>query len=111
MKRKDRVAVVTGGGTGIGRATCLALAGEGAKVVVSYSRSQSEADEVVRQIRSGGGEAVAVRADVTSDAEVRALMDGAAKRFGRLDVLVNNAGWTRRVEHADLDGLTEEVMD
>jgi 3-oxoacyl-[acyl-carrier protein] reductase len=111
MKLKDRVAVVTGGGTGVGRATCLALANEGAKVVASYSRSHAGAEEVVREIRSGGGEAVAIRADVTSDAEVRTLMDGAAERFGRLDFLVNNAGWTRRVEHADLDGLTEEIMD
>jgi 3-oxoacyl-[acyl-carrier protein] reductase len=111
VKLKDRVAVVTGGSTGIGRATCLALAHEGAGVLVNYLHSQAEAEEVVRTIEGAGGHAQAVRADVSRDEEARALIEAAMQRFGRLDILVNNAGWTRRVPHHDLDSLTEEIIE
>src|SRR5689334_6852744 len=109
MRLKERTAVVTGGAKGIGRAICLALAGEGAAVVVNYATSQTEAESVVRIIEEKGGQAFAFRADVAVDAEACALMDAAAERFGRLDILVNNAGFTRRVPHQDLEGLTEDV--
>ncbi|MBW3625410.1 MAG: glucose 1-dehydrogenase [Armatimonadetes bacterium] len=111
MKLNGKVAVVTGGGTGLGRATCLALAREGAAVVVNYSRSQAEAEAVAEAIRLEGGQSEAVRADVSVDEGARALVSAAVERFGRLDILVNNAGYTRQVPHHDLDSLTEEVLD
>jgi 3-oxoacyl-[acyl-carrier protein] reductase len=109
MRLKDRVAVVTGGGTGMGRATCLLLAREGAAVVVNYSQSQNEAETVAREIEAAGGRAFPCRADVTREDQVKAMMEAAAARWGRLDVLVNNAGWSTRVPHDQLDALTDQI--
>jgi 3-oxoacyl-[acyl-carrier protein] reductase len=104
------VAVVTGGGTGIGRAVTLALARAGARaVVVNYRRSAAEALDTVEQARALGCTAVAVAADVADDAQVRQMAARVLADFGGVDVLVNNAGTTRAVEHADLDGLTDEI--
>src|SRR5579862_4986930 len=111
MRLKDKVAVVTGGGTGIGRAICRAFAAEGAAVVVNYSKSKEAAESVVRTIEEQGGQALAICADVSRDAEARGLMAAAVQRFGRLDILVNNAGFTRRVPHRDLELLTEELIE
>jgi 3-oxoacyl-[acyl-carrier protein] reductase len=111
MKLQGKVALVTGGGKGIGRATSLAFAREGAAVTVNYSRSEAEANAVVSDIEKLGGQAIAMRADVSKDAEARLLVDATAQKFGRLDVLVNNAGWTRRTPHDQLDLLTEELLD
>jgi NAD(P)-dependent dehydrogenase (short-subunit alcohol dehydrogenase family) len=108
MELRDTVAVVTGGGTGIGRATALALAAEGAAgIVVTYSRSAGEAAAVVEELPC---RAVAVRADVADDGRVRALADHVLREFGRVDVLVNNAATTYRVPHEDLDGLTDDAF-
>ena len=84
--------MVTGGGTGIGRAISVALARCGATVVVNYSRSQRDAEGTVTAIEDRGGRAVAVRADVTVESEVKALIDTAVDAFGGLDILVANAG-------------------
>jgi len=111
MRLSGKAAIVTGGGKGIGRATCLALAREGAAVAVNYSRSQEDADAVVKEITDIGGQAVAIRADVRVDAEAQSLVSEAVERFGRLDILINNAGWTRRTPHNQLDLLTEELLD
>ena len=111
MKLQNRVAVVTGGGTGIGRGCCLALAREGAAVVVNYSKSQAQAEEVVQLITQSGGQAIAVRADVSQDAEARQLMETTVTQFGRLDILVNNAGYTRFTPHRELELLTEELIE
>lgn len=111
MKLQDRVAVVTGGATGMGRAISELFAAEGAKVVVNYRASRSEAEEVVAAIRERGGEALAWQADVSAGAEARAMMQAAADRWGRLDVLVNNAGWTRLTPHHLLEDLTDEIWD
>src|SRR5207237_3197566 len=111
MKLVNKVAIVTGGGKGIGRATCLALAREGASVCVNYSKSEADAQDVVRQIEAIGRRAIAVRADVSQDAQARALVDQTVSALGRLDVLVNNAGWTRRTPHNQLDLLSEELLD
>ena len=105
MKLQGKVVIVTGGGKGIGRATSLAFAREGAAVTVNYSRSEAEANAVVNELTNMGGQAIAVRADVSQDAEAHQLVDATVQKFGRLDILVNNAGWTRRTPHDQLDLL------
>ncbi|MEM6519886.1 MAG: 3-oxoacyl-[acyl-carrier-protein] reductase [Cyanobacteria bacterium P01_C01_bin.70] len=91
----DKVAVVTGSSRGIGRAAAVALADAGAQVVVNYARSSPAADEVVAQIVSNGGSAIAVQADVADIDQAEALIKAATEKWGRVDVLVNNAGITR----------------
>lgn len=95
MDFSGKVAVVTGGSRGIGRAIALRLAAGGAKVVVNYHSNEAAAGEVVEQVRASGGEALAVQADVSQPAQAQALIDAAQKAFGRVDILVNNAGTTR----------------
>jgi 3-oxoacyl-[acyl-carrier protein] reductase len=95
MDFTGKVAVVTGGSRGIGRAIALRLAGDGATVVVNYRGDENAANGVVEQIKVGGGEALAVQADVSQVAEAQALIEAAKKAFGRVDILVNNAGTTR----------------
>lgn len=91
MEPAGRVALVTGGGIRVGRAIALGLATAGARVVVHYNRSAGEAEEVVGQIRAGGGEAVAIGADLSVHAEVERLADQALAAFGGIDILVNSA--------------------
>jgi len=112
MDLGGRVAIVTGGGTGIGRATSVRLAKSGAKaVVVNYSRSASDAESTAEELRSIGSEAVPYRADVADESMVKAMVASTVERFGRLDVLVNNAGTTHFIPHPDLDALTDEVWN
>lgn len=100
-----RVAVVTGGGTGIGRAISLALGRCGAAVVVNYSRSENEARQTAAEIEKAGGRAAAVKADVTDEGQVERLMTTAVKTFGGLDILMANAGGPVGM------GLTGELTD
>ena len=86
-----KVALVTGGTSGIGKATALAFAGAGAKVVLSGRREKEGAD-VVAQIKKLGGDAAFVRADIANDADVKAMVDFTVDKFGRLDIAFNNAG-------------------
>lgn len=90
-----KIALVTGGSRGIGRATAIKLGAAGAKVAVNYNTSESAAHEVVEAITSEGGEAKAVKADVSKNDEVEAMINGLVKEWGRVDILVNNAGITR----------------
>ncbi len=90
-----KVALVTGGGRGIGRAIALRLGDAGAKVAVNYNSSEAAAEEVVGAIASDGGEAHAVKGDVSKSDEVDAMISGLIKDWGRIDILVNNAGITR----------------
>ena len=91
----DRVAIITGASRGIGRAIALALAAEGAKVVVNYASSSGAAEDVVAAITGAGGEAIALQADVSKLEQVEAVFNQTLEKFGRVDVLVNNAGITR----------------
>ena len=101
-----KVYIVTGSSAGIGEATVLALASEGASVVVNYSRSQEPAEDVARRCIAAGGDAIAVRADVSDDAQCIALTQAALTKWGRIDGLVNNAGYTKFVTSNNLAGLS-----
>lgn len=95
MRLQDKVIIVTGSGGGIGEGIAKRLASEGAKLIVNDIQSAA-GEKVVAAIRSAGGQAVFVAADVTRNTEVQALVQAAVTHFGRLDVMVNNAGWTHR---------------
>ena len=112
MELKGRVAIVTGGGTGIGRAVCVRLAKAGAHaVVVNYSRSVDDAQATAAELRTIGSEALVHKADVADESAVKAMVAATTDRYRRLDVLINNAGTTHFIAHPDLDGLTEDVWD
>ncbi|MBK36657.1 MAG: 3-ketoacyl-ACP reductase [Gemmatimonadetes bacterium] len=106
-----KVALITGGGTGIGRATALKFAGDGADVAVNYSRSKDAADKTVADLEALGRKAVAIQADVSDESSVSRMVDETVDTLGRLDILVNNAGTTRMVPLDDLKGLTDEDWD
>lgn len=105
---KGKRAIVTGGGTGLGAATAMGLARRGVNVCINYNSSADAAEQVVAECRKLGVEAFAVKANVAEDADCRALAEAAAKTFGGIDVLVNNAGVTKFASHADLDALDAE---
>ena len=107
-KLLGRIAVVTGGGKGLGLALVRALGREGADVALSYNESREGALAVVEEIRALGQRAVALRADARRPGEMAGFVDEAARSLGGVDVLVNNAGVFRRSEVGD---LTEEVLD
>jgi len=90
---KDKVALVTGGSRGFGRAICKRLASEGAKVIVNFRRSMTEADETVRQIKDAGGEAVNMRADVGKEDSLDKMFGQIKEEFCRLDIVVANAAF------------------
>src|SRR3982750_1525838 len=104
-KLQGKVAVVTGASKGIGASIALHLAAEGASVVVNYSSSKEGADRGVGEIVGNGGKAVAVQANLAKEADVRRLFAETKKAFGRVDVLVNNAGV---YEFAPIEGVTAE---
>ncbi len=95
MRLAGKAAVVTGSSRGVGKNVALAYAAEGADVLINYSSSEGPAREIVEQIRSMGRKSVAIRADVASKADVENMMSAAKETFGRLDIVVNNAGFTR----------------
>ena len=112
MNCTDRIAVVTGGSRGIGRAVCLELARGGAHVALCYAGNEAAAKETVAACEALGARAMAVRCDVSDESQVKALMDAALKEFGRIDILVNNAGITRdgllmTMKEADFDAVLD----
>lgn len=107
-----KIALVTGGGRGIGRAICLELAARGATVIVNYRRSGAAADDVVATIRAAGGLAKSVQADVSDADQVADMFKAIQSEFGAIDILVNNAGMTRdkvimMMKPADFDAVIE----
>jgi 3-oxoacyl-[acyl-carrier protein] reductase len=111
MSLEDRVALVTGGGTGIGRGVSEALARQGVKVAVNYSQSKEGAEEVVRQIIAAGGVAEPIQGSVAKESDVLRMIGQVEREFGRLDLVVNNAGWSTRISHERLEDLTDEIWD
>jgi 3-oxoacyl-[acyl-carrier protein] reductase len=111
MTRPSLAALITGGGTGVGRAAVLQLAARGYDVAINYSRSRSEAEATAAEARERGARAIAIACDVSDDAQVRAMIDACRREFGRLDVVVNNAATTWFIPHADLEALTEDKWD
>ena len=111
MRIEGKAALITGGGTGVGRATALQLARGGCSVVVNYSRSAEDAEKTAAEVSALGVKAIAYQADVSDDAGVRAMVDTAVAELGRLDILVNNAGATAFVPHADLEKVSEADWD
>jgi len=109
MVLKDQVALITGASSGIGRASAEAMAREGARVGVNYLKNKSGAEQAVQAIRKAGGEALAIRADVTSAADVQAMVAAVRKQWGRIDILINNAG--DLLARRSLPDMTEEYWD
>jgi 3-oxoacyl-[acyl-carrier protein] reductase len=107
----NNVALITGGGTGIGRATGLLLASQGVDIAINYSRSENEAQQTAVEVEELGRRAVVIQADVSDEAAVAKMMDQVREAFGRLDILVNNAATTQMVAYTDLDKLTSEIWD
>ncbi len=101
MKLQDKVAIVTGAATGIGQAIAIRFANEGAKVVVDYVGNPDSANQTVEQIKALGSKAIAIAADVSNPEQVAALLDGTIKEFGRLDIVVNNAGIETKAPFVD----------
>lgn len=111
MDPQGKVALITGGGTGIGRSTALLLARRGADIAVNFSRSAAEAKATAEEIKDLGRRAVSVRADVSSGAQVKAMIGEVTRELGRLDILVNSAGVTEFIAFKDFDKVTEEGWD
>ena len=109
MRLANKVAIITGSSRGIGRATAIEFAKEGASVVVNYASSEGSANEVVQKIESSGGKAVAIRGDVGTSEDRRRIVDTALGKFGKIDILVNNAGF--HYVCSNLDQVTEEIYD
>lgn len=107
MRLMDKIAIVTGGGRGIGEATCLKFAKEGAKVVVA-DLNEADINTVVDKIKADGGEAIGMSVNVTNREQVEKMISDTVEKYGRLDIIVNNAGITA---DAKLEKLTEEQWD
>jgi 3-oxoacyl-[acyl-carrier protein] reductase len=112
MELRGAVALVTGGNGGLGQRICHALAREGVHVAVMYAQSRDQAEGVARELASRHQiNAAAFQCELTDDASVAAVVDDVAKRFGRIDILVNDAAYNKSVQFTDLEGLTMEVWD
>lgn len=108
MDLKGAVAIVTGGNGGLGQRICQALAGAGSDVAVVYNQSKEQSQDVARQLRKVGVRAEAVQCDVTDPKSVEGMVAQVLERFGRLDILVNDAAYNKWIPFNDLDSLTYE---
>ena len=105
MRVEGKAAIVTGGGTGVGRSTALKLAERGCNVLINYSRSRDEAEATAAEVRARGVQGLAVEANVVDDAACRAMVSAALGAFGRLDILVNNAATTAFIPLDDFEAV------
>src|SRR5690242_5569387 len=110
MTFSGKIALVTGASRGLGRATARRLAEDGAAVVVNYRERRAEAESLVEEIRSHGGKALAIQANVSDGAQVRAMVARAGQELGPVDILVNNAGVIRRGDLGDFEWSQMEGM-
>jgi 3-oxoacyl-[acyl-carrier protein] reductase len=109
---RSSVVLITGGGTGIGRATALGLARQGARAVaISYNVSEDDARQTCEDLAIAGVDCLAVKVDIRSDADIRRLVSTVVESFGGLDILVNNAGVTRYVPLRDLEAMTDDIWN
>lgn len=108
MNLNSKIALVTGGAKRVGKAIVFALAARGCRTVVHYHASQAEAEETVRELLAAGHEAIALRADITQEADVERMIDTVVQRFGRIDILVNNASVFYRTP---IETLTAEDIE
>jgi 3-oxoacyl-[acyl-carrier protein] reductase len=111
MSATRKIALVTGAATGIGRAVALRFAAEGLAVAINYSRSEAEARDTLAAVQGLGGSGILCQANIADDAAVRGMVQRCRDELGGLDVLVNNAGTTHFIDHANLDAVTDEVWD
>jgi NAD(P)-dependent dehydrogenase (short-subunit alcohol dehydrogenase family) len=111
MELTGKVALITGGGTGLGREIALQLAREGMTLGIGYSRSAEEAHQTVAEVAATGVRAVALQADLRHTAEATRLIVGTEREFGRLDLLIHNAATTRFIPFPDLDAVDEASWD
>ncbi|CAH1195448.1 3-oxoacyl-[acyl-carrier-protein] reductase FabG [Paenibacillus allorhizoplanae] len=111
MQLSNKVALVTGGGTGIGSAVSFALAKRGVAVAVNYSRSKEDAEETTRRIIEEGGRAIAIQADVSNNYEVIEMVRSIEHLLGTVDLLVNNASMTHHIPLPDLEAVTEVIWN
>ncbi|MGB5948448.1 MAG: glucose 1-dehydrogenase [Parvibaculum sp.] len=108
MALKDKVSIVTGSATGLGAAVAIKLAERGSRVVVNYTKSEKEAKETLAAVRAKGVDAILAQGDVSNDEDCRRIAKAAIDQWGRIDVLVNNAGTTQFANHADLEALNAD---
>lgn len=102
-KLEGKVALITGAGKGIGKATALEFAKEGAKIIVNYMQSKTEAEKVAEEIKKLGSDAIAIKCDVSDEKQVKEMVNTAIKKFGKIDILVNNAGVYLHNEATEFD--------
>lgn len=108
---KNKVVLITGGGTGIGRAIALTFAQRQALVVINYSKSEKEANDTVERVREANGKAIKIRADISQKKDVKNMFEMLRTKYGFLDILVNNAAWSCFIDSRNVGAITESIYD
>lgn len=108
---ENKIALITGGGTGIGRAVAIRLAKEKVSIAINYSRSEKDAQETKEEVEALGVKCKIYKASVSADEQVKQMITQVVNDFGKLDILINNAGTTHFVPHSDLEGMKDEYWD